>query len=309
MLLVSRRASHCFALCSLLLVGTFGVGCRGQPEPPPSAPLAVTTDPLPDPAHPPRLEPVLVPSGGVLMNGVLYIAAGSGSHPTVLLLHGFPGNEQNLDLAQAIRRAGWNVLTLHYRGSWGSPGAFSFSNAIEDSRAALAFLRDPANLARYQIDPKRLAVIGHSMGGFLAATVGVGDPALVGVGMIAPWNIGSEGAAGANSSASERAKEVEDMRPDTVALAGTTPAELIDEAVRHAADWDFLTYAPALRTRTLLLVSADDDALSDIDRAFGDTLRAANANRLTATHVATDHAFSGRRIELASIVVTWLASL
>jgi len=34
----------------------------------------------------------------------------------VILFHGLPGNEQNLDLAQAIRRANWNVLTLHYRG-------------------------------------------------------------------------------------------------------------------------------------------------------------------------------------------------
>ena len=35
----------------------------------------------------------------------------------MILFHGLPGNEQNLDLAQAIRRANWNVLTLHYRGS------------------------------------------------------------------------------------------------------------------------------------------------------------------------------------------------
>jgi predicted alpha/beta-fold hydrolase len=37
----------------------------------------------------------------------------------VILFHGLPGNVQNLDLAQAIRRANWNVLTLHYRGSLG----------------------------------------------------------------------------------------------------------------------------------------------------------------------------------------------
>jgi pimeloyl-ACP methyl ester carboxylesterase len=59
-----------------------------------------------------------------MLNAVIYVAAGKGPHPTLLLLHGFPGNEQNLDLAQAARRAGWNVLTLHYRGSWGSPGPF-----------------------------------------------------------------------------------------------------------------------------------------------------------------------------------------
>src|SRR5260370_1033733 len=56
----------------------------------------------------------LPPHGGNI-NAFLSTAAGAGAHPTVLLLHGFPGSEQNLDLAQAIRRAGWNVLRPHYR--------------------------------------------------------------------------------------------------------------------------------------------------------------------------------------------------
>ena len=58
-----------------------------------------------------------------------------------MLLHGFPGNEQNLDLAQVIRRAGWNVLTLHYRGAWGSPGSFSIGNVLQHADAAGAFVR------------------------------------------------------------------------------------------------------------------------------------------------------------------------
>ena len=37
------------------------------------------------------------------MNAVMYTAQGGGLHPTLLLLHGFPGNEQNLDLAQTSR--------------------------------------------------------------------------------------------------------------------------------------------------------------------------------------------------------------
>ena len=50
----------------------------------------------------------------------------------VLLLHGFPGNERNLDLAQALRRAGWTVVFFHYRGAWGSGGDFSFAHVLED---------------------------------------------------------------------------------------------------------------------------------------------------------------------------------
>lgn len=64
---------------------------------------AVKQDGAQDPVHPAHLLPVAVPSGEVTMNAALYVAAGEGPHPTVLLLHGFPGNEQNLDLAQAMR--------------------------------------------------------------------------------------------------------------------------------------------------------------------------------------------------------------
>lgn len=49
-------------------------------------------------------------SHGNRLNGIVYLANGAGPHPTVVLLHGFPGNEKNLDLAQALRRDGFNVL-------------------------------------------------------------------------------------------------------------------------------------------------------------------------------------------------------
>ena len=49
---------------------------------------------------------------GILLHGrrgrllsVLYTAGGEGLHPTVLLLHGIPGCEKNIDLAQDLRRA------------------------------------------------------------------------------------------------------------------------------------------------------------------------------------------------------------
>jgi predicted alpha/beta-fold hydrolase len=80
-------------------------------------PSPAITDPPIDAAHPAGIKAFIIPAQDGAMNAVLYRAAGEGPHPTLLLLHGFPGNEQNLDLAQAARRAGWNVLTLHYRGS------------------------------------------------------------------------------------------------------------------------------------------------------------------------------------------------
>jgi len=80
----------------------------------------VTADPAPvDTAYPPSTEELAFQSQGSRLNGFFYLADGKGPHPTVILLHGFPGNERNLDLAQALRRAGMNVLFFSYRGGVG----------------------------------------------------------------------------------------------------------------------------------------------------------------------------------------------
>ncbi|MGH8336201.1 MAG: alpha/beta hydrolase family protein, partial [Gammaproteobacteria bacterium] len=110
------------------------------------------------------MQTMQIPSHGALMNALVYVAAGAGPHPAVILLHGFPGNERNLDLAQDMRRAGWDVLYFNYRGSWGTPGDFSIGHGIEDTAAALAYLRQPAVATQLRLDPTRIVLIGHSMG-------------------------------------------------------------------------------------------------------------------------------------------------
>src|SRR5580700_12335767 len=110
------------------------------------------------------MQELQIPSHGALLNGFVYVAAGAGPHPAVILLHGFPGNERNLDLAQDIRRAGWDVLYFDYRGSWGSTGEFSFTHGIEDTAAAIDYLRSPAMARTLRLDPSRIVLIGHSMG-------------------------------------------------------------------------------------------------------------------------------------------------
>ena len=87
-----------------------------------SVPAAIYTDPPVDRAHPAGMAVLHIPSHGVLINGLVYSPSGAGPHPTLVICHGLPGNEKNLDLAQAVRRAGWNAVTFNYRGSWGSPG-------------------------------------------------------------------------------------------------------------------------------------------------------------------------------------------
>ena len=149
--------------------------------------------PAVDPAYPPAMEPVVIRSQGAKLSGIVYVAQGPGPHPAVILLHGYPGNEKNLDLAHVIRRAGWNVLFFHYRGSWGSEGRFSIEHAIADTHAVVAFMRSAEFIRKYRTDPARLAVIGHSMGGYVSFEVLAGDPRLRCGASLAGANLGKFG--------------------------------------------------------------------------------------------------------------------
>src|SRR5258708_15399072 len=103
------------------------------------APAALTSDLPPDPAYPATMAWPDIPSHGAKMYSVLYIASRAGPHPTVLMLHGFPGNEKNLDLAHSIPRAGWNVLVPYYRGARASGGAFSVTDMLRHAQASTGF--------------------------------------------------------------------------------------------------------------------------------------------------------------------------
>jgi len=262
-----------------------------------------------DPRYPAALHEVLIPSDEARMLGVLLGAAGAGPHPTLVLLHGFPGDERNFDLAHIVRRAGWNVLVFHYRGAWGSPGRFSFAHVLEDVAAALAFLRDPATAATYRADPARVVLVGHSMGGFAALVAAARDPAIPAVGAFAPINLGLLGAEVAELPWLEEVAAA-NFAALMAPLAGTTAAALVQEAATQAAAWDLRALAPALAGRPVLLVGADRDTDTPLDLHYtplAAALAAVPAIALTTHVLDADHLFSGRRVALARLLLAWLA--
>jgi dipeptidyl aminopeptidase/acylaminoacyl peptidase len=285
----------CLLLSAIALLGAVDASAQQQPS-------ALTTDPPPDKEFPPTMEAPDILSHGARLNAVLYIASGRGPHPIVVLMHGFPGNEKNLDLAYSLRRAGWNVLIPHYRGSWGSAGIFSFANAIEDTQSAVQFLRESENIKKFRIDPKEIVLVGHSMGGFMVANVAAHDPEIAGVAMISAWNIG------ATMSGPKETHRV-DMIPAAVPrLTGTTAGGLQAEAEENAAKWNYLDYAAALKTRPVLILESHDRNLS-FNKDMTEALRKAGNLRVTETYIETDHSYSDHRIALQLAVLEWLQTL
>jgi pimeloyl-ACP methyl ester carboxylesterase len=288
----------------LALLTLLAIRVEADPLPPP-VDAAITADPARDAAHPAAMYQLAIPSRDAVMFGVFYRAAGADAHPTVLLLHGLPGFEQNGDLAQTIRRAGWNVLIFHYRGAWGSSGTFSFANCIDDVRTALDYLRTPETVARLGIDPRRLALIGHSFGGFFAGMAAQRDASVLGVAMLSGWN---PGVLATNPSAQLEKQRLDNFRQDVGPLTGTSAEALLDELKRNAAAWDLAAHANQWGSRPVLVVEADDFLHAD-DVAIASAVRKSPGGQITEVQMPTDHAYSDHRIALAATLLGWLKQL
>lgn len=107
---------------------------------------------------------------GPLQFGDLRIPDGPGPHPCAIAIHGgFWRNRYDLahlgHLCAALTASGIATWNIEYRRI-GDPGG-GWPGTFQDVMLAARFLVD--NATRYDIDPGRLAAIGHSAGGHLAS--------------------------------------------------------------------------------------------------------------------------------------------
>jgi pimeloyl-ACP methyl ester carboxylesterase len=287
------------ALLAVFAIVTSGAEATAQTRDP------VTTDPvIRDRAFPPSTQELSFRSGDARLNGFIYLAQGKEPHPTIVLLHGYPGNERNLDLAQAMRRAGMNVLYFNYRGSWGSGGDFSFANAQQDVAAAVLWLRSPEITTKYHIDARRIALVGHSMGGWLALLGAAADSSIACVGGLEFADMARRMAGTLADTAKLPARvKYDDWLTEPGAPLHADARSLEKSLEENATRWDLTTHASELAGHTLLLL--DNDKNTD-HAALVAALAEAGAKHVTTYVWPTDHTFSDRRIALARSVVGWL---
>jgi pimeloyl-ACP methyl ester carboxylesterase len=257
--------------------------------------------------------PVTIPSGDSQLLGTMYVAEGAGPHPTVLLLHGFPGGPRWASTAEMLQQAGFNVLFFHYRGTWGSEGRFSLQHALEDVEAALDFARSPRALQEYRIDPRAVALVGHSMGSWLAFQTTVRRPDLE---CVAGLGLANLGQLGRRWEAEPGYREVWTRMFEQATTGEGAPVrslvsagDLVAEGIEQATRYDLAGLAVPLRNRSVLLVGAAQDQVTPIPEHHGrvrDALRAAGNERLTEVMLEADHNFQNTQADLAASVADWL---
>lgn len=231
------------------------------------------------------LEGVVLTSSGCRLLGGLYRAAGAGRRPAVVMLHGIPGFELNLDLAQTLRTSGLHVLFFHYRGAWGSEGAYSLTHLVPDTLTALDWLA-----ARPDVDTERLGLVGMSMGGWAAFAAAADDERPRAVVALSPLVDPAD------------VPMPPDLAQESAAVLRDTSAEALRE------EWASLTpvveFAPRLTERHLLLITGNRDEL--LPPAHFTRLQVLLPSLTWVRFPSADHVFSDTRPGLRHTVRQWL---
>ena len=253
----------------------------------------ISQDEQQDSLSPAGIEELQINSSGSLIYGFEYTANGKKLHPTIIFMHGLPGNERNLDIAQNLRRAGYNTVFFNYRGSWGSEGKYSFANSIQDVDAVINHITDSANQERFKVDPKRIALVGHSLGAGIALLEGLNNKrvkAVVGISVFNPFTIFQGPQAPGNLIGLKEYLS-------TLGMLKTDPNIYLQDILDKVNDYNIEKMVSETNKPVLII----DEQKNNI--YFG---QYSDKKNLTYRIWDTDLAFTNRRIALSNELKDWL---
>lgn len=296
--------------CSMIIACVVLALAACRPAPDIDKAVAVANDPRTTCPGSQSVATVAVPVGDTALGGSLFYATGQGRAPTLAWFHGFPGlPEPTPELVAAVTGAGLNLLYVHYRGSWGTPGAFDAASAVEDGAAALAFLRDPGGAHACRVDPGAIVTVGDSFGSWVALQVAARDPQVRCAAGALLVDLGTLGAEASRDAAVRDAFAqmfaAVDQDPELgFQLRGGAEGLMSELQASHEAN-ALAGRAAVLADRPILLVGAEADQLAPPGlhlQPFADALADAGARAVTTRlfqggHELADAAYAATLVD------------
>ncbi len=256
---------------------------------------------------------------GIELKGKFYPAEGEGPFTTVILLHGFPGNETDvLGVGKRLSETGINALTFNYSGTYQSEELYGFINTQKDIKAAYDFIHQPGTINEYKIDKARIILGGYSYGGGMALTYAANHLEIKSVFSIAGTD---HGEFFREYFRNNRFKQMIDKIFEQLAAPtgpvrfpeGGMPKDMNEETIAAAdSTFDLRKCAPLLSSRNILLIAGWNDVNVTIDNHILPLYRALQkekADKVTIVAFQDDHSFKKVRNELAEVIINWLKKI
>ncbi|MBT0160537.1 alpha/beta fold hydrolase [Candidatus Bathyarchaeota archaeon A05DMB-2] len=253
---------------------------------------------------------VVFKSQGAKVRGLFYEASGIKPLPTVILCHGFPGNDGDVfGLGERLTEEGFNALAFNYRGSWGSEGLFKDANSLEDVVSAIRYVKSSFVVKEFNVNPSRIALIGYSYGGGMALLGSLSYASVKRVVDLAGGNLGEAGRMMKQSDEFRRAIEKSIEEGATNSSLRVNPKEIIAELLADLDKFDLVKHAEKISSKDILIIGGWRDQDADIEHHILPLFRALQRHGAKQVQIEifdSDHSFTNVRNQLADRIVSWL---
>lgn len=217
----------------------------------------------PKPPFPYAVHEVAYPNrkDGFMLGGTLTVPKTPGRHPAVIMITG--SGQQDRDetllghkpfwvIADYLTRRGVAVLRVDDRGvgkSGGNPMTATSKDFATDVMSGISFLKQ-----RYDIDPKRIGLIGHSEGGLIAPMVAAESKDVAFIVMLAGTGVNGEKIIMLQSALIQRA-------------AGEPEAKIMANSIMQAALFEVVKKEPD-NAKAKAILDAEIDKIAKTDKTM-----------------------------------------
>jgi len=254
--------------------------------------------------------PIVFESKGANIHALFYKASGVGPLPTVILCHGFPGNNTDvLGLGERLMKEGFSALGFNYRGTWGSEGLLTNANSLEDVISAIRYVKSSFALREFSVDPSSITIIGYSFGGGMALLGSLSDPTVRRVVYIAGGNLSEVGRMMQQSDKYRRALLKDLNHLSDLGFSSLPAKEMVAEVFANMDKYDLVKHAEALSYKDILIIGGWRDQANPIEHHILPLFRALQRHGAKQVQIEifdTDHSFTNVRSQLADRIVSWL---
>lgn len=229
---------------------------------------------------------------GDTIAGYAFIAKGKTLKETIILVAGYPGNDNNFDIAQKLRRNGKNVISFNHRGAWGSQGTYSYSNCLEDIEKLIKYLSKEKVATALRIDTNKFVLLGRSYGGGIALIKGSKLNTVSKIIAISTANYGE--IMRKYTSLDELSSFKKYMKKQI--MMNHDIDSFLQELLDNKIEYSITHHKDKLAKKPVLLIEdshKNDKWINQLEN-------------VTIKHIKSDHNFIDKRNELANAILEWL---